>query len=113
MAAVTDFDVSVPMSTYLLAWVVSDFEHVSSEGGRFNTWARRDIVSGAWLSQSTGQEALQLLGEWTGIPYALPKTDQFAIPDFDAGAMENWGLVTYRSASKSSDIIFNFGVHKG
>ncbi|KAK3907309.1 Aminopeptidase N, partial [Frankliniella fusca] len=96
IAAVTSFDVTVPMPTYLLAWVVSDFKEVSNTDGSFNTWARAEIADGAGMSQAVGQEALKTMGQWTGIPFALPKVDQFAIPDFEAGAMENWGLVTYR-----------------
>ncbi|XP_034244520.1 aminopeptidase N-like isoform X2 [Thrips palmi] len=92
----TVFKSTVPMSTYLLAWVVSDFEKVSNADETFNTWARKDIVAGATISQQVGQEALKQLAEYTGIAYVMPKTDQFAIPDFSAGAMENWGLVTYR-----------------
>ena len=42
------------------------------------------------------KKALEYHADWFGIPYPLPKCDLIAIPDFAMGAMENWGLVTYR-----------------
>ncbi|XP_034245486.1 aminopeptidase M1-D-like [Thrips palmi] len=97
----TEFDETLPMSTYLLAWVVSDLENIAADAaGNFRTWGRSSLLSprSAYLANTVGPKALQLLEELTGIPYALPKVDQFAIPDFEAGAMENWGLVTFKES---------------
>lgn len=43
-----------------------------------------------------GIKVLQFYEDYYGIPFPLPKQDMMAFPDFAAGAMENWGLVTYR-----------------
>jgi puromycin-sensitive aminopeptidase len=42
---------------------------------------------------------LPYFAQWFGIPYALPKLDMVSLPDFASGAMENWGLVTYRETA--------------
>ena len=94
---------SVPMSTYLVAFVVSDFASMSTNeeqqgnGTRFKVWARKAALAQAHYSLEIGPRILEYFEEYFGIKYPLPKIDMIALPDFQAGAMENWGLITYRS----------------
>ncbi len=87
------------MSTYLLAFLVGDLATVedSAKGG---TLVRIVTVRGKEeLGRFALESALRILDyfdDYFGIPYPLPKLDHFAIPDFAAGAMENWGAITYR-----------------
>ncbi|CAG8794015.1 13973_t:CDS:10, partial [Dentiscutata erythropus] len=60
---------------------------------------------------SVAVDCLEYFAGVFGIPYPLPKCDMVAIPDFEAGAMENWGLITYRTTAvlfdpKASDARF-------
>lgn len=88
------FEESVPMSTYLLAFVVSDF--VNRTSGRFSVWARPDAIRSAGYALEIGPKLLDFMESFFGIGYPLPKIDMVALPDFTAGAMENWGLITFR-----------------
>ncbi|XP_047036095.1 aminopeptidase N-like isoform X1 [Helicoverpa zea] len=94
------FEKSVPMSTYLVAFVVSKFSYVQSPADlsttKFRIWARNDAMDQTAYASITGPKALSYFEEWFNVSYPLPKQDMIAIPDFAAGAMENWGLITYR-----------------
>lgn len=82
------------MSTYLVAFAVTDFRHLSA--GNFSVFARSDAINSAKYALNIGPKILKFLEEFFQIPYPLPKMDMIALPDFNAGAMENWGLITYR-----------------
>ncbi|XP_050293862.1 aminopeptidase Ey-like [Anthonomus grandis grandis] len=87
------FEESLPMSTYLVAFVVSDFKNISRD--RVSVWARPSALSQARFALEVAPLILKHYEEFFQIPYPLPKIDMVAIPDFSAGAMENWGLITY------------------
>lgn len=87
------------MSTYLVAFVVSDYKKKGNE--TFGVWTRPNAINSTEFALKIGEETLIKLNNFTGIDYGQPsiskmKMDQISIPDFGAGAMENWGLVTYR-----------------
>ncbi|XP_069977183.1 aminopeptidase N [Penaeus vannamei] len=95
------FERSVPMSTYLVAFVVSDFVFVkSTEHDRvlFRVWARRQAIDAAHSAREVGPKVMRFFEEFLGTSYPLAKQDMIAVPDFSAGAMENWGLMTYRES---------------
>lgn len=85
---------SVPMSTYLVAFAVTDFVNLRS--GSFTVWTRREALQQARYALEIGPRILTYFEKYFNIPYPLPKMDMMALPDFAAGAMENWGLITYR-----------------
>ncbi|KAL3277992.1 hypothetical protein HHI36_013334 [Cryptolaemus montrouzieri] len=99
------FEKSVPMSTYLVAFMVSDFAHATSNlrglgnNVTFNIWARKEALGQVDLANDVGPRALAFYEEFYDLDYPLPKQDMVAIPDFSAGAMENWGLITYRETA--------------
>uniref|UniRef100_A0A8B9BQV1 Aminopeptidase n=1 Tax=Anser brachyrhynchus TaxID=132585 RepID=A0A8B9BQV1_9AVES len=100
---VTKFLTTPKMSTYLLAFIVSQFDYVYNDSGKvlIRIWGRPEAIKenqGAYALQVTGP-ILSFFEQHYNTPYPLPKSDQVGLPDFNAGAMENWGLVTYRENS--------------
>lgn len=95
----TSFNTTVvPLSTYLIAFIVSDFESKTRSNGRIvqRVFARPNAIQHGDYGLDTGLKVMEALENYFGIPYSFPKMDQVAVPDFEAGAMENSGLVTYR-----------------
>eukprot|EP00095_Tigriopus_kingsejongensis_P001279 maker-scaffold359_size197282-snap-gene-0.25 protein:Tk01279 transcript:maker-scaffold359_size197282-snap-gene-0.25-mRNA-1 annotation:"aminopeptidase n-like" len=94
---------SVPMSTYLVAFVVSDFDFKADalrhSNVTFRVWSRRNALDQTDYARSIGARILQYFEHYFAVDFPLPKLDMIAIPDFSAGAMENWGLITYRESA--------------
>ncbi|MGH0187479.1 UNVERIFIED_CONTAM: hypothetical protein FKN15_025411 [Acipenser sinensis] len=93
---------SVKMSSYLVAFVVSDFASkstASKRGTKVSVFAPSEQMVQTQYALHAGVKILQFFEEYFQIPYPLPKIDLVAIPDFEAGAMENWGLITFRETS--------------
>lgn len=89
------------MSTYLLAFLVGDFQCTSAEqdGVAIRSCATPDKVALTPYSLEVARFALHYYNSYFGIPYPLKKLDLIAIPDFEAGAMENFGAITYRETA--------------
>jgi len=92
------FATSPPMSTYLVCYVVSRFEYVSYNEGSIpvRVFAPPMVKDQGIFAAETAGKIVDYFGEFFGIEYVLPKLDMIALPDFTSGAMENWGLITYR-----------------
>lgn len=78
---------------------MSDFKNIEKKvtGETIQrVFTQPDLISQADFALEAGEKILKALEAQVDVKYEIPKMDQAAIPDFAAGAMENWGLVTYR-----------------
>ena len=100
------FNTTPPMSTYLLAFIISELNCVESNDFRVPVRVfappDQDIERGRF-SVDLAAKTLKFYEDKFDSKFPLPKMDMVAIPDFSAGAMENWGLITYRLV----DVLFD------
>ena len=104
---IVEFETTPRMSTYLLAFVIGHFNSktiTNKHGVKVTTYAALNQSESLLdFPNQIAADALDFYDDLFGLAYPLPKMDQVAIPDFEAGAMENWGLVTYREACLLAD----------
>lgn len=104
---VTTFATTPRMSTYLVAWVAGDLHRktaTTKRGIEVNVWATpAQPAESLDFALDIATRTIDFFEEYFDTPYPLPKSDHVALPDFSAGAMENWGLVTYREIALLAD----------
>ncbi|XP_061175207.1 glutamyl aminopeptidase-like [Saccostrea echinata] len=99
---ITSFQESVKMSTYLVCFIVCDFkylERTTKFGTKVRTFATPDRYNQTEFSLEVAIKSMELYQDLFNVSYPLPKQDMIAIPDFVSGAMEHWGLITYRETN--------------
>jgi puromycin-sensitive aminopeptidase len=99
---VIHFEPTPKMSTYLLAFMVGDFESIETktkDGVLIRVFTTPGKINNAKFALEVARKSLEFLNDYFAIPYPLPVLDMIAIPDFSAGAMENWGAITYRETA--------------
>eukprot|EP00124_Ichthyophonus_hoferi_P001800 Ihof_evm13s104 gene=Ihof_evmTU13s104 len=100
------FEKTPIMSTYLVAFLVGEFEYVegfTKEGVRVRTYTPIGLKYQGEFSLEVATKCLSFYSDYFNIPYPLTKLDMAAISDFALGGMENWGLVTYRTVALMFD----------
>jgi puromycin-sensitive aminopeptidase len=96
------FSRTPPLPTYLVALVAGRVEAhppVTVRRVPVRTWAQPEKLELTGFGQDVAVEVLPRLEDYFGVPYAFGKLDQAGLPEFEAGAMENAGLVTYREVA--------------
>ncbi|MFT8425606.1 MAG: M1 family metallopeptidase [Liquorilactobacillus sp.] len=106
-AGVHYFDTTVRMSTYLVAFAFGDLQGKYAEtksGVKIGVFATKAHKANELdFGLDIAKRSIEFYEDFYETPYPLPHSWQLALPDFSAGAMENWGLVTYREAYLTLD----------
>ncbi|ODQ81228.1 hypothetical protein BABINDRAFT_33484 [Babjeviella inositovora NRRL Y-12698] len=101
------FETTPIVSTYLVAWAMGDFECIETTTAELyngkplpvRVFTTKGIVEQGRFALEMTAKTLDFFSQKFEIPYALPKVDLIAVHEFSHGAMENWGLITFRSTA--------------
>ncbi len=96
---VVKFAKTPPMSTYYLAFIIGEINSIERQtefGTLIRVWTTTGKEKQGEYALDVSEKLLKFFNKYFGIKYPLKKLDHLAIPDFAAGAMENWGAITYR-----------------
>ncbi|CAB3992820.1 glutamyl aminopeptidase-like isoform X1 [Paramuricea clavata] len=102
--SITRFAKSVRMPTYLVGMIISDFKHLNDTTGihkniTIRTWGTPVEYQDSAYALKIGKNVTTFFEKYYGVLFPLPKQDMVAVPDFNSGAMENWGIITYRESA--------------
>ncbi len=96
-----------PISSYLVAYCIGPFDATpmtaTPSGIPVRVWLPRGLADKGVFARDAHVRSLAYLEDYTGIPYAYTKADAIGVPDFEAGAMENPGAITYRLTAIAAD----------
>ena len=94
------FETTPRMSSYLLAFAAGDMQGITAKtknGTLVGVYATKaHPASNLEFALDIAVRCIEFYEEYYGVKYPIPQSLHVALPDFSAGAMENWGLVTYR-----------------
>lgn len=100
-AVITEFERTPKMSSYLLAFAYGEMSYKTARTDKnveVRVYATPDKVELTDFALDVAMRCLEFYEKYYGVPYPLPKLDLIGLPDFSAGAMENWGLITFRES---------------
>lgn len=108
---IVSFERTPIMSTYLLAWAIGDFEYVEDFTKRkyngknlpVRVYTTKGLKDQGRFALENAHQVVDYFSEIFRLEYPLPKVDLLAVHEFSHGAMENWGLITYRTTA----VLFN------
>ncbi|TFG20839.1 MAG: M1 family peptidase [Promethearchaeota archaeon] len=92
------FEQTPKMCTYLLYFGIGEFEYIESKSDTitYRVYTTPGHAHKGELGLEISRKSIEILEELTGIPFPISKMDNIAVKDFQFGAMENYGAVTYR-----------------
>ncbi|CAF3668954.1 unnamed protein product [Rotaria socialis] len=107
---ITAFDRTPIMSTYLVAFIVGEYDYVETKDSNDVSMKVYTLVGKkehGKFALDTAAKVLPFYADYFNIKYPIAKADQIAISDFPSGAMENWGLITYHETALLIDPKFS------